>query len=449
MKKSLMILTVLLVMMVVGISGCITTTTDTQSNQDEVVTNLNTSLNTTGNFVKVDNITEYYAVVNNSRKNPKVDNNTSSDILSKEKVKAAYEDMLRNITGCVFDVVVDGPYLYSNQTPYYVLKTTGQSGANRQYYPFSFYDDDDYCYQIMMEVDAKKLPTFYEGQSLIIHTLYNTYILKLKSGDDITPKISQQQILDKAKEVHKESCDYCDDSTNMDYEITLYKENDTKAVYYVNVLHDGMPAYDEMWFDADSGELLDHSYEVFYNVNWDECRRVALDALDDKEYSFRENLSITNEDFDSELLACDFEIGYTNPDGINETIGHIKVEYINLSVIEFNISEDQVLNSQSINGSDVDNLISEEEAINIVKSDVIKDVKEYPGPDFVSRMTFNSLGLGVSQVGTVYRVDTFIDGNFFMETDVDPITGEIVDSVGISDGSSGIREDGTWGPLIE
>lgn len=73
---------------------------------------------------------------------------------------------------------------------------------------------------------------------------------------------------------------------------------------------------------------------------------------------------------------------------------------------------------------------------------MIEEVKEWH-PDFVSRMTFSA------ELRTkVYVVETFIDGNFFKETDVDARTGENYESIG-SDASSGIREDSTYGPLTD
>ena len=106
------------------------------------------------------------------------------------------------------------------------------------------------------------------------------------------------------------------------------------------------------------------------------------------------------------------------------------------------------------NFTNTDNIISKEEAINIVKPGVIKDVKERLSEDFVSRMTFSATGPEFRQGSAwptkpIYTVTTFIDGNFFLETDVDARTGKILESVGVGDGSSGIREDGTWGPLTE
>ena len=114
-------------------------------------------------------------------------------------------------------------------------------------------------------------------------------------------------------------------------------------------------------------------------------------------------------------------------------------------------SDKNVLNiSVSENDTTSDNFISKEEAINIVKPGVIKDIKEFLGDDFVSRTTFNATGpqiTGGFGYRAIYEVETFIDGNFFRVADIDARTGEILESIGIGDASSGIRGDGTWGPL--
>jgi hypothetical protein len=114
-------------------------------------------------------------------------------------------------------------------------------------------------------------------------------------------------------------------------------------------------------------------------------------------------------------------------------------------------SDKNILNiSAGGNDTTFDNFISKEEAINIVKPGVIKDIKEWH-PEFVSRTTFSATGPQISQGfhTTEYEVETFIDGNYFMTTWIDARTGKILESVGIGDASSGIHEDGTWGPFSE
>ena len=111
-------------------------------------------------------------------------------------------------------------------------------------------------------------------------------------------------------------------------------------------------------------------------------------------------------------------------------------------------SDKSVLNI-SVSGKDTtsDNFISKEEAINIVKPDAIEEVKKQY-PDLVSRITFSATGPKIYGRDSIYEyeVDTLIDGNIFMETWVDARTGENYGSVGAY-ASSGIREDGTYGPL--
>ncbi len=147
-------------------------------------------------------------------------------------------------------------------------------------------------------------------------------------------------------------------------------------------------------------------------------------------------------------LTYDYEVYIDSMDITNKGNGSTYTFISNVGNVTLD-SDKNILNiSAGGNDTTSDNLISEEEAINIVKPGMIEEVKGWH-PEFVSRMTFSAIGPGVSRLGTVYEVDTFIDGNFFMETDVDARTGEIVNSIGIGDGSSGIREDGTWGPLTE
>ncbi|RAP44423.1 MAG: hypothetical protein BZ135_08435 [Methanosphaera sp. rholeuAM6] len=153
-----------------------------------------------------------------------------------------------------------------------------------------------------------------------------------------------------------------------------------------------------------------------------------------------------------------YYLSYTNPSDVPVDISE-KMDITNKgngstytfvsNVGNVTLDSDKNILNISVVANDItksDNIISKEEAINIVKPDVIEHVKEYPGPDFVSRMTFRAM---IMEFGNVYKVETFIDGNHFMTTWVDARTGEIVNSIGIGDGSSGIREDGTWGPLTE
>ena len=123
-----------------------------------------------------------------------------------------------------------------------------------------------------------------------------------------------------------------------------------------------------------------------------------------------------------------------------------------LSTLDENRDAKLVTPNKNISSSGNDNFISKEEAINIVKPGVIKDIKEYLGDDFVSRTTFSATGPQITRdfgYRAIYEVETLIDGNFFMVTDVDARTGKILESIGIGDASSDIREDGTWGPLTE
>lgn len=152
-------------------------------------------------------------------------------------------------------------------------------------------------------------------------------------------------------------------------------------------------------------------------------------------------------------LTDDYDVDIDSMDITNKGNGSTYTFISNVGNVTLD-SDKNILNI-SVSGNDTtsDNLISKEEAINIVKPGVIKDVKEYPGPNFVSRMTFSATGPQIIQDSEGdtpgYIVETLIDGNHFMTTWVDARTGEIVESVGIGDGSIGIREDGTWGPLTE
>ncbi len=257
MNKAIPIVILLIILGVVGATYMTSDSTDSSNmGFEDTVTILNDSED-----IEEVNVAEIGEELNKNKEVVKTDN--SSDILSKEEIKEAYEKIFSYSENATVDVA--GPYKMDNGTLYYDVY------VNENF--------DEGLSLIHIEADAKVKPEEIPSQNLRVKGALSIVYSGLTKDNNVNAKLSTQDIEKLAKsDMQKYYEDYLESSEDKEYSIDLYVTQLTnQPVYRVSY----GPEDVHMFYDGNTGDLLyrdvmGYGYSGLYEtLDLPECIRLG------------------------------------------------------------------------------------------------------------------------------------------------------------------------------
>jgi len=314
MRKEVLPIVIITLLLITSASAYVYVTSQDNTNNEEDV---KLKLNESGELVEITSIDEYNKIIKPGEKKT---NSPVTPSQLKDRLYEIFKDVFGNSK---IEIQTSGPYLMGNGSlcNVAIVCIENNNGAS------------EYIYYI----DANYLPeNTAKGKIKLTHT-FGEYVWSMVKSKDITAKISQEAILQKAKEIY---ASHFNASSDDKYDIELYKGIDNTPVYRVNVNN----GKELMIFNANTGELLLDIYQPESKDaqahTQEECLQRAQQELDSKGYDYASNLSLqyANKEEANDSLNYTFNIVYKDDNG-SQVIGSIKVDAYTLDILSFDISE--------------------------------------------------------------------------------------------------------------
>ncbi|RAP51860.1 MAG: hypothetical protein BZ133_02195 [Methanosphaera sp. SHI613] len=268
------------------------------------------SLNTSADIQQVA-ITDYHKKV-------KKDSDGTTAPLSSAQISQAYTKILKDLYGNAdIKVNVYGPFKYDNGKAVYGVEAVVEK--------------DDFVEYIYMVVDGNTLP----GNGA--DTIYAVYVCHMDKTTDVKAKLSKEDIIKLAKAEYAKHRTPADNDT---YDVYSFV-SDNRTIYDVEVNKGVMIAS----YDGDTGELLNLYVEEEQSTvhTKEECKQLAQQTLNSKDYNYSSYLSLgeAQEETENGSTNYTYNIIYTNGND-TQVLGSIKINANDLSVIDFSIHDPEV-----------------------------------------------------------------------------------------------------------
>ncbi|MBQ6444142.1 MAG: hypothetical protein IJJ11_05625 [Methanosphaera sp.] len=268
------------------------------------------SLNTSADIQQV-GIADFHKKV-------KKDSDDTNATIPSTQIKEAYTKILKDLYGNVdIKVNVYGSYKFDNGKAVYGVE--------------AIIENDKFVDKIYMVVDGNTLPR--KG----VDTVYAVWYCHMDKKTDAKAKLSEDDILKLAK---AEYAKHRTPAGNDTYDINRFS-SDNQTIYGVNVNSGVM----EATYDGNTGELLDLFVQEEESTvhSESECRQLAQQTLDGKNYNYSQYLSLGEAQEQTENGSTNYTYSIIYENGTDkQVLGIIKINANNLSVIDFSISDPEV-----------------------------------------------------------------------------------------------------------
>jgi uncharacterized membrane protein YkoI len=320
MRNTVPIIALVAIVAIVGVLAA-TTFTNQSVGPNETVSLLNAS----GDMISVTNIAELQLIINQpanyTQHFKNIPPNSNANIIPKEDIKKAYEDIFSNfgLGNAKITVNVNDLIKIPNGASIYVVEVT--------------IENDDYTQYFVFYQSAYVTPKL--GDNGIDGALaeYDLYSPKPVDGQ-AQPKYSEEQIRELAKQ---EYANHTPNATgNEKYDIQLNNENNT-PIYTVTIDNNNTLKYNGNTGELLSSTLTETDYESI-------ARQVAQQRLkqENKDYSSNLSLGSANNSTDGDKILYTFEIVFTDSHG-KQSVGHVTVDAKTKEVVDFVLNDPQII----------------------------------------------------------------------------------------------------------